>query len=74
MINSFSEQDIESCNYDYYQHNVNLHCYLSKLYKDIKSEFDIHVNDIEPLDFVNKKLNEVNKNLYEYRDKVMQFN
>jgi len=74
VINNFSEQDIKSCNYDYYQHNVNLYCYLSKLYKDIKSEFNIQVNDIEPLDFVNKKLNEVNKYLYEYKDKVIQFN
>ena len=59
MINDFSIQDLESCNYDYYQHNINLRCYLSELYSKINSEFDLAVDDISSLNFVNCKLSKV---------------
>ena len=62
MIDSYDIQDLVSCNYDYYQHSINLRCYLSELYKKINSEFDITKDDISVIDFVNYKLNEVKKN------------
>lgn len=71
MINNFSEQDIKSCNYDYYQHNVNLRCYLSELYREINSEFDITKDDISSLNFVNSKLNEVKRNLNNFKNNVL---
>ncbi len=71
MINNFSEQDIKSCNYDYYQHNINLRCYLSELYREINSEFDITKDDISSLNFVNSKLNEVKRNLNNFKNNVL---
>lgn len=71
MINDFSSRDLESCDYDYYQHSINLRCYLSELYNKINSEFDIAVDDIEPLYFINSKLSEVKRNLCNYRNNVI---
>jgi len=71
MINNFKEQDLKTCNYDYYQHSINLRCYLSELYDKINSEFDIAVDDIEPLYFINSKLSEVKRNLCNYRNNVI---
>lgn len=71
MINDFSSRDLESCDYDYYQHNINLRCYLSELYKKINSEFDITKDDISVIDFVNYKLNEVKKNLNNFKNNVL---
>lgn len=71
MINDFSIQDLESCNYDYHQHNINLRCYLSELYSKINSEFDLAVDDISSLNFVNCKLSEVKRNLCDYRNNVL---
>lgn len=71
MINNFNSQDLQSCNYDYYQHNINLRCYLSELYNKIKSEFDLATNDISIINFINHKLNEVKKNLCNYRNNVL---
>ena len=71
MINDFSSRDLESCNYNYYQHNINLRCYLSELYNKINSEFDIAVDDIEPLYFINSKLSEVKRNLCNYKNNVI---
>lgn len=72
MINDFSSRDLVSCDYNYYQHNINLRCYLSELYNKINSEFDITIDDISVIDFVNYKLNEVKKNLCDYRNTVLQ--
>lgn len=71
MVNNFSLKDLESYNYDYYQHNINLRCYLSELYKKINSEFDLTVDDITPLNFINSKLSEVKRNLCDYRNNVL---
>ena len=71
MINDFSSRDLVSCDYNYYQHNINLRCYLSELYNKINSEFDIAVDDIEPLYFINSKLSEVKRNLCNYRNNVI---
>lgn len=71
MINDFSSHDLESCDYDYYQHNINLRCYLSELYNKINAEFNITIDDIAVLDFVNSKLNEVKKNLNNYKNNVL---
>lgn len=71
MINDFSSRDLELCDYDYYQHIINLRCYLSELYNKINSEFDIAVDDIEPLYFINSKLSEVKRNLCNYRNNVV---
>lgn len=72
LINDFIENDLKDCNYDYYQHNINLRCYLSELYKRINTEFDLAVDDISPINFINNKLNEVKKYLCNYRNNVMQ--
>ena len=71
MINDFITQDLIACDYNQYQHNINLRCYLSELYNKINSEFDIAVDDIEPLYFINSKLSEVKKNLCDYRNNVV---
>lgn len=71
MINDFSSRDLESCNYNYYQHNINLRCYLSELYNKINSEFDITKDDISSLNFINSKLNEVKRNLNNYKNNVL---
>lgn len=71
MINDFSSRDLASCDYNYYQHNINLRCYLSELYNKINSEFDIAVDDIESLYFINSKLSEVKRNLCNYRNNVI---
>lgn len=71
MINDFSSRDLESCGYDYYQHNINLRCYLSELYNKINAEFNITIDDISVLDFVNSKLNDVKKNLNNYKNNVL---
>lgn len=71
MIDDFSSYDLKSCNYDYYQHNINLRCYLSELYNKINSEFDITKDDISSLNFINSKLNEVKRNLNNYKNNVL---
>ena len=71
MINNFNLQDLQSCNYNYYQHNINLRCYLSELYNKIKSEFDLATDDVSIINFINHKLNEVKKNLCSYRNNVL---
>ena len=57
--------------YNHYQHSINLRCYLSELYNKINSEFDITIDDISVIDFVNYKLNEVKRNLCNYRNNVI---
>lgn len=72
LINDFIEDDLKDCNYDHYQHNINLRCYLSELYDKIKSKFDLTIDDLSPLYFVNDKLNEVKKYLCNYRNNVVR--
>jgi hypothetical protein len=72
LINDYIETDLKDCNYDYYQHNINLRCYLSELYKKMKSKFDLTIDDLSPLYFVNDKLNEVKKYLCNYRNNVVR--
>ena len=71
LINNFSFKDLKSCNYNNYQHNINLRCYLSELYNKINSEFDLAVDDILVLNFINSKLSEVKKSLCDYRNNVL---
>ena len=58
---------------DYYQHvvnnfirEVNLFCYLKDLYSKIKSEFNIVIDDIDVIRYLDSMLNQTQKNLYTY--------
>lgn len=64
MLDNFIVQDIESCNYDAFQHDVNLYCYLIKLNNKVNSEFDITKDDINAIYYLNQKLNETKLRLY----------
>lgn len=70
-VNDFIIQDIQNCNYDFYQHNVNLLCYLTDLYKDIKTKFDITIDDISIIDYINYMLNETRRQV-NYYDQVIR--
>lgn len=69
IVENFNNQDLISCDYDGFQHDVNLYCYLKELYNNVKSEFDIATDDISTLDYLNSMLNEVQKRLY-YHSKI----
>jgi hypothetical protein len=69
IVENFINQDLVSCNYDGFQHDVNLYCYLKELYNNVKSEFDIATDDISALGYLNSMLNEVQKRLY-YHSKI----
>lgn len=64
MLNNFIVNDLESCDYDAFQHDVNLYCYLIDLNNKVNSEFDITTDDISILDYINQKLNETKLRLY----------
>ena len=64
MLNNFIVNDLESCDYDAFQHDVNLYCYLIDLNNKVNSEFDITTDDISILDYINQKLNEIKLRLY----------
>lgn len=69
IVENFNNQDLISCDYDGFQHDVNLYCYLKELYNNVKSEFDITTDDISTLGYLNSMLNEVQKRLY-YHSKI----
>lgn len=69
MLDNFIVNDLKSCDYDGFQHDINLYCYLKELYNNVKSEFDIATDDISTLDYLNSMLNEVQKRLY-YHSKI----
>lgn len=64
MLNNFIVNDLESCDYDAFQHDVNLYCYLIDLNNKVNSEFDITTDNISILDYINQKLNETKLRLY----------
>lgn len=66
VVNEFIVKDLENCDYDYYQHKVNLLCYLTDLYKNIKTKFDITKDDISIIDYINRMLNETRRQVYYY--------
>ena len=66
VVNEFIVNDLENCDYDYYQHKVNLLCYLTDLYKNIKTKFDITKDDISIIDYINRMLNETRRQVYYY--------
>jgi len=63
-VENFINQDLISCNYDGFQHDINLYCYLKELYNNVKSEFDITMDDLSALNYLNNMLNKVQKKLY----------
>lgn len=65
-VNNFIINDLKNCDYNYYQHNVNLLCYLSDLYKETEDKFDITKDDISILDYINQMLNETKYQVYYY--------
>ena len=64
MLGNFIVKDLESCNYDAFQHDVNLYCYLIELNNKVNSEFDITKDDTSVLYYLNKQLNETKLRLY----------
>ena len=65
VVNNFIREDL-NYNNDLYQHEVNLFCYLRDLYSRVKSEFDITVDDIDVIIYLDNMLNQTQKNLYYY--------
>lgn len=58
MINSYDNQDLISCNYDYNQHSINMYCYIKDLYNSLKSKFDIFKDHIETLNYIERRLSD----------------
>jgi len=67
VVNNFIREDLVSTN-DLYQHEVNLFCYLKDLYSKIKSEFNIVIDDIDVIRYLDSMLNQTQKNLYMYHN------
>ena len=65
VVNSFIREDLISTN-DLYQHEVNLFCYLKDLYSKVKSDFNIVIDDIDVIRYLDSMLNQTQKNLYTY--------
>ena len=65
VVNSFIREDLISTN-DLYQHEVNLFCYLKEIYNKVKSEFNIVIDDIDVIRYLDSMLNQTQKNLYTY--------
>lgn len=63
-VNSFVREDKTTSKYNNYQHTINLFCFLKNLYNNVKSEFDITINNIDVLRYFNYMLNETQKRLY----------
>ena len=64
MLSNFIVKDLESCNYDAFQHDVNLYCYLTELNNKVNSEFDLTKDDTSVLYYLIKQLNETKLRLY----------
>ena len=67
VVNNFIREDLVSTN-DLYQHEVNLFCYLKDLYSKVKSEFNIVIDDIDIIRYLDSMLNQTQKNLYMYHN------
>ena len=67
VVNNFIREDLVSTN-DLYQHEVNLFCYLKDLYSKVKSEFNIVIDDIDVIRYLDSMLNQTQKNLYMYHN------
>ena len=66
VVSNFIRKDLMSTN-DLYQHEVNVFCYLKDLYSKVKSEFDIVIDDIDVIRYLDSMINQTQKNLYTYR-------
>lgn len=64
MLSNFIVKDLESCNYDAFQHDVNLYCYLTELNNKVNSEFDLTKDDVSVIYYLIKQLNETKLRLY----------
>ena len=65
IVSNFIQEDLNQTK-DLCQHEVNTLCYLKEIYGKVKSEFDITVDDIDVLRYLNKMINQTQKNLYYY--------
>lgn len=65
IVSNFIQKDLNQTK-DLYQHEVNALCYLKEIYGKVKSEFDITVDDIDVLRYLDKMINQTQKNLYYY--------
>ena len=65
VVSNFIRKDLMSTN-DLHQHEVNVFCYLKDLYSKVKSEFDIAINDIDVIRYLDSMINQTQRNLYTY--------
>lgn len=64
MLGNFIVKDLESCDYDAFQHDVNLYRYLTELNNKVNSKFDITKDDVSVVYYLIKQLNETKLRLY----------
>lgn len=65
MVSNFIQKDLNQTK-DLYQHEVNTLCYLRDLYGKVKSEFDITIDDIDILRYLDSMITQTQRNLYYY--------
>lgn len=61
LINDFSELDLRSNNYNYYQHNINLSCYIRQFVIDCENELgkDFSLEKKSVVSYLRKRYYEV---------------
>lgn len=65
IVSNFIQKDLNQTK-DLYQHEVNTLCYLRDLYGKVKSEFDITIDDIDILRYLDSMITQTQRNLYYY--------
>ena len=68
-INSYDNQDLISCNYDYNQHSINMYCYIKDLYNSLKSEFNVFKDHIETLNYIERRLSDAQSEM-NFRNRI----
>ena len=65
IVSNYIQKDLNQTK-DLYQHEVNTLCYLRDLYGKVKSEFDITIDDIDILRYLDSMITQTQRNLYYY--------
>lgn len=65
IVSNFIQKDLNQTK-DLYQHEVNTLCYLKEIYGKVKSEFDITIDDIDILRYLDSMITQTQRNLYYY--------
>lgn len=72
MLNNYMENDLKSCKYNYYQHNINFYNYVKNLILSIKSKYDLsNDNYIPAMNYLNKRLNDTITEIDYYNKNVI---